>query len=227
MDPTPKVQVLEQDPDVLVILKPAGLLSLPDGYDPRQPYLQGVLEADYGRLWMVHRLDRETSGVMALARNPAAHQALSIQFERRQAVKIYSGLVHGNPEWDEYESTVPLRMGVGRRKRTVVDEARGKPAHTIFRVRKRFSEYTLLECQPLTGRTHQIRAHLYALGFPLVNDPLYGAYAPRSLGHLQRLGLHAYSLTFTHPSRREVVCYSAPYPDDFASAISALMTRTT
>lgn len=210
--------VLAFDDALLVIDKPAGLLSLPDGHDPTKPHLRLLLEPEWGRLWMLHRLDRETSGVMVLARTAEAHRRVNAQFERAAVEKAYLALVKGDLAWDQTVVNAPLRSGVGRRKRTVVDLQGGKEAVTNFRVLGRSGGYVLLEARPQTGRTHQIRAHLYHLACPVVSDPLYGELRSEHLALIPRLALHARSLKLFHPVHGELVQYLAPIPPDLAEA---------
>ncbi len=215
-----KPAILYTDEHLLVINKPSRLLSLPDGYDPDKPYLQSILEPEYGRLWMIHRLDRLASGVLVLARSADAHRDLNGQFARRQVTKIYHALVNGQPEWETNTVTLPLRANVGRRNRTAVDHRRGKSASTRLRVLKIFEQHTLVEARPSTGRRHQIRAHLYARGHTILSDPLYGAGEMSPL--IDRLALHAHALQFTHPETEERVSFEAPYPADFSAALRKL-----
>jgi len=213
--------VLYADDAVLVINKPVGLLAIPDGYDPQKQHVRALLEPDWGRLWVVHRLDKETSGAMLLARTPEAHKALNRAFEQREVTKVYHALVRGNPEWQTKEVSWPLRPNVGRRKRTVVDPRRGREARTSFRVLERFGSHALVEAIPHTDRRHQIRAHLYALGYPILGDPLYGpGREPDDL--LPHLGLHARRLVFPHPQTGEIVRVTAPYPSTWDAALEAL-----
>jgi RluA family pseudouridine synthase len=215
-----KPAILYADEHLLVVNKPAGLLSLPDGYDPDKPYLQSVLEPEWGRLWMIHRLDRLASGVLVLARNADAHRDLNGQFARRQVTKIYHALVSDQPEWETNTVTLPLRANVGRRNRTAVDHRRGKSASTRLRVLETFKQHALVEARPSTGRRHQIRAHLYARGHPILSDPLYGSGETSPL--IDRLALHARALQFTHPETEESVSFEAPYPADFSTALRKL-----
>lgn len=216
------------DETLLVVNKPAGLPTLVDGYRPDAPYLVDVLRQKYGRIWVVHRLDRDTSGVMVFARSAQAHRALNTQFEQRQASKTYHGLVSGWPEWDEKTIDLPLRPDGDRRHRTIIDLQQGKPAVTQVRVLERLERFTLVEAIPLTGRTHQIRAHLSAVGFPLVSDGLYGRSARSQtesgteLAPIGRLGLHAYALALFHPLNGQALHFQAPYPADFAQAVERL-----
>ena len=218
----PPIEILSVDDSLLAVNKPAGLLCLPDGYQPELPHLRTLLEPTYGPLWIVHRLDKDTSGVLLLARTTAAHRTLSLQFENRQVQKTYHALVRGSPSWQEKTMDAPLRSAVGRRKRTIIDPHRGKPAVTHFRVLKRFSGYSLVEAIPLTGRTHQIRAHLYALGNAIVRDALYGSLADDPTLPIQRTALHARRISLLHPHTDRELTVTAPYPEDFAACLASL-----
>ncbi len=216
-----EIPVLFADADVLVVVKPAGLLAVPDGWQPDLPHLAALLAPQWGRVWVVHRLDRETSGVMVFARTAEAHRALSLQFQQREIRKTYHAIVFGEPNWRQKQVTLRLTPNRGRRKRTVVD-ARGKPARTDLRVLQRFGAFSLLEAVPHTGRRHQVRVHLFALGFPIVNDPLYGNATDDHPLPIQRLALHARRLTFRHPATGETMGFTAPHPPDFAAALENL-----
>ncbi|GAB4533999.1 MAG: RluA family pseudouridine synthase [Anaerolineales bacterium] len=208
------IPILYADEALLVVNKPTGLLTIPDAGGA--PCLHALLEHAWGRLWVVHRLDRETSGVLLLARTAKAHRALNAQFQTRRTRKVYHALAWGNPPWETVRLDAPLRVNVGSRHRTVVDARRGKPALTVVSVLHRLETCTLLEAQPHTGRRHQIRAHLYAAGFPLVGDSLYGhGDPPQSAAPLSRLGLHAHTLEVQHPLSGQSVTFTAPWPEDF------------
>jgi RluA family pseudouridine synthase len=186
----------------------------------------------------VHRLDRETSGVLVLARQGEVHRSLNRQFETRSVKKAYLALSVGEPPWEERTVRLPLRADGDRQHRTVVDPQRGKRAITHLRVLQRFGRFTWMEVLPETGRTHQIRAHLAALKLPIAVDALYGDGRPIYLSAikphdrkpserverplLDRLGLHAHTLTFVHPQRQEVVDFEAPLPQDLARTLGAL-----
>lgn len=210
------MNILYKDEHLLVVNKPAGLPVLPDGWEKDAPYLVQSLEEEYGKLFIVHRLDKITSGVIVFARDAGAHRALNLQFENHEAQKTYHALVEGNPKWEEKVAKHPLRANVGHKHRTMVDNKIGKPSETRFRVIKRYGEAALVEARPLTGRTHQIRVHAYALGHPLVEDVLYGA---RDRYGLPRPMLHAQSLSFVHPATNQGIKFSAPHPADFEDAI--------
>ncbi len=215
-----KIPILYADEDLLVILKPAGLHSTPDGWNPDLPHLRAVLEAEHGRLWLVHRLDKDASGVMVLARNAEAHRALSQQWEQRTVEKVYHALVRGEPDWRERTVEAPLRANVGRRKRTVV-HPQGRATQTALRVIRRLAGYALVEARPTTGRRHQVRVHLYHVGHPIVADPLYGP-GPQPGDPIQRLALHARRLAFDHPRTGARLRFTAPHPEDFAAALTQL-----
>jgi RluA family pseudouridine synthase len=214
-------EILYCDSALLACNKPAGLLSIPDGYDPKKPHLRMILESQYGRLWIVHRLDKDTSGVILLARTAAAHRTLNTQFAQNLVEKTYRAIITGLPSWDEKTVDAPLRAGAGRRKRTIIDPERGKPAVTEFHILARFQAYAFVEARPHTGRTHQIRAHLYSLGHPVLADPLYGESAPSK--HIQRLALHAHTLTLQHPDSAKRMTFMAPLPPDLEAALRQLV----
>ena len=213
------MNIIYQDNDIIVIDKPARLSVLPDGWEPEAPYVVKLLEPEFGRIWVVHRIDKVTSGVMVFARNAEAHRALNMQFEKHEEIKKYRAIVNGNPKWNEHTAKHPLRINVGHKHRTMVDEKQGKPSETQFTVIKRYQDYGLLVATPRTGRTHQIRVHAYALGYPLLADTLYGA-PPTDL--IARPALHAISLTLKHPVTGEQISFEAPYPEDFAQALQRM-----
>ncbi|MDI6770159.1 MAG: RluA family pseudouridine synthase [Anaerolineales bacterium] len=226
------LDILYSDDSLLVVDKPAGLSTLPEGWERDAPCLAGLIEAEFGRLWVVHRLDKVTSGVIVFARSAAAHRALNLQFDRREVHKVYHAIVEGLPGWDEKTARQPLRVNVGHSHRTAVDFERGKPSVTRFRVLQRFAApapdrgYALLEAIPETGRTHQIRAHLAALGFPILADTLYSAppVGRDAIPPLQRAALHAYSLEFEFNGTP--FSFTAPYPEDFTRTLARLHVRT-
>lgn len=210
------MNLLHLDDQVLVLNKPGGLSVLPEGWDRDAPYLVQMLQEAYGRIWVVHRLDKVTSGVMVFARTAEAHRDLNRQFELHQAEKIYHAVTVGVPAWEQKTAKHPLRVNVGHKHRTAVDARNGKPSETRFTVLKRYQAHVLVEARPVTGRTHQVRAHAYALGFPLLGDTLYSA--PET-GLIARPALHAYSLTIKMEAEKT---FTAPYPDDFADTLRRL-----
>ncbi len=228
MNSSPVPWVIYADEHLLVINKPAGLRVLPDGYHPEAEHVRSVLEPYFGRLWIVHRLDKDTSGVYLLARTADAHRSLNIQFDRRLVEKTYHALVSGTPDWETITIDYPLRVNGDRSHRTVVDYEKGKVAITLCKRLEIFKECTLLSIQPLTGRTHQIRAHLAYLGYPILGDSLYRPSTPAaSLSFtVERLALHAYALSIHHPQNGARLCWTAAYPDDLQSWLERLRKST-
>lgn len=213
------MDLLYLDDALLVLNKPAGLPVLPDGWEQDAPYLVKLLEAEFGKIWIVHRLDKVTSGVLVFARTAEAHRALNLQFEQHTAHKVYHALVEGHPKWTEKITRFPLRVNVGHKHRTVVDDRGGKPSETRFRLLKQYQAAAWVEASPLTGRTHQIRVHAQALGHPLLGDVLYGASATAVIA---RPALHAHSLTVAHPISNAQLTFTAAHPQDFATALKLL-----
>jgi tRNA pseudouridine32 synthase/23S rRNA pseudouridine746 synthase len=210
------MDILYKDDQVIVLDKPAGLSILPEGWQKESQYLVKILEEEHGKMFIVHRLDKTTSGVMVFARTSEAHRTLNIQFEKHQAHKIYHAIAIGNPKWDEHVAKHPLRVNVGHKHRTMVDDKNGKPSETRFKILKRYPAHVLMQAELMTGRTHQIRVHAYALGYPILGDVLYSA--PET-DLINRPALHAYSLTFTHPQTKEQLTFTASYPPDFEDAM--------
>ncbi len=231
------IPLLLCDTALLVINKPAGLSTLPDGYDPTLPHIKSLLQQEYGRLWVVHRLDKGTSGVLLLARTAQAHRSLNTQFEQHLVFKRYHALVSGNPEWQEKTIDLPLRPNGDRHHRTVIDLQAGKPAVTHLKVLERLGRYCLLEAIPETGRTHQIRAHLSALGLFIIGDKIYtrkinplppGEPPPSEPElHLsqklaERMRLHARSVEINHPITGLRIKFEAPYPAEWVEVLDQL-----
>jgi tRNA pseudouridine32 synthase/23S rRNA pseudouridine746 synthase len=221
-------KVLFEDDDLVVVDKPPGLATIPARNEPPEASLRRRLEAARGEpLWVVHRLDRETSGVVVFARNAAAHRALSLAFEARRVDKVYAAFVHGVPAATRIE--VPLHAArKGKMRPARPGEAGAQAAITEVAVlrtwRRDGATVSRIEARPRTGRQHQIRVHLRAAGAPLVGDPLY---TPRALATaagalpIARLALHAASLEIGidgAPPRRFV----APLPADLAALAAHL-----
>jgi 23S rRNA pseudouridine1911/1915/1917 synthase len=225
-----KVPVLFEDKDVIVLNKPAGLVVHPavghnDGntlMDILQPKLaDGVVWPDPDRPGLVHRLDRDTSGVIVMAKNPAAQADISKQFSQRQVKKMYLGLVRGQVPAAEGSLESNLSRHPSLRQRYAVT-ARGRWALTKFKVREHYGEEaTLLEFYPLTGRTHQIRVQISSYGHPILGDHVYGR-LEKEFAFIKRHLLHAAQLSFTHPRTKKMETFSAPLPDDFQEAIKVI-----
>ena len=213
------MHILFVDEHILIVNKPADLSVLPDGWEKDTPYLVRLLEEKYEKIWVVHRIDKITSGVIVFALTAEAHRSLNIQFEKHEVEKVYHALVNGIPKWEEKITKFPLRANVGHRHRTVVDDRRGVRSETRFKLLERYQDAALVEASPMTGRTHQIRVHAYALGYPLLGDILYNA--PET-DLIARPALHAHSLTFTHPETGKRATFQADYPSDFMNAVRLL-----
>ncbi|HXF85020.1 MAG TPA: RluA family pseudouridine synthase [Anaerolineales bacterium] len=211
------MNILHEDEHILIVDKPAGLPVLPDGWEKDAPYLVKMLEEKFGKVWIVHRLDKVTSGVMVFARDAETHRMLNTQFENHEAEKVYHAIIEGNPMWEEKVTKFPLRANVGHKHRTIVDNRNGKPSETRFKVMKRYPAAALVEAKPMTGRTHQIRVHAYALGHPLVGDVLYGG---KETDLIARPALHSFALTITLSGKPLTV--TAPYPADFRATLESL-----
>jgi 23S rRNA pseudouridine1911/1915/1917 synthase len=236
-----------EDAHLIVIDKPAGMVVHPAPGNP-QGTLVNALLAHCGpslsgiggvrRPGIVHRLDKDTSGLLVAAKTEAAHRALAEDFAARRVERAYSAAVWGVPMPASGEIAGNIgRSAVNRKKMAVVAEARGKPAVTRYRVERRFGGRdrdlaALLDCRLLTGRTHQIRVHLAHIGHPVIGDPVYGARARAAIARLKPVGaeiaafprqaLHARLLGFTHPATGEALRFESALPDDMARLISSL-----
>jgi 23S rRNA pseudouridine1911/1915/1917 synthase len=234
------LDILFEDQSLLVINKPAGLVVHPAAGHEEHTLVNALLHHCAGSLsgiggvarpGIVHRLDKETSGCLVVAKNDETHLALSEQFSNRVVKKIYHAIVCGELARDAGEIHAAIARHPTHRKRMAVhDDAAGRAAHTSWRVRERLKSATLVEAQIHTGRTHQIRVHFQHLGHPLVGDDTYGAKPNARLKELTnyaapRVLLHAKELTFVHPRTQKPVKFEAPLPDDFKHALKLLRTK--
>ena len=211
------LSILYEDDELVVINKPSGLLSIPDGYQPALPNLKEMLSRKYGQIFTVHRLDKNTSGAIIFSRSIKSHKLMNLQFQEKNVTKKYHAVVWNSPHWTMSFVAFPLRINGDRSHRTVLDFQNGKPALTKLNVLTCLNDRSIIEAQPYSGYTHQIRAHLRSIGHPIINDQLYGS----NLSNInnehssRRIALHSYSLIFTHPIRLKIIEIIAPYPDDF------------
>ena len=200
--------VLTEDTDVVVVDKPAGVPAIPDRAGQGDDVYSTLAGRTKEKRYIVHRLDRPVSGVLLFAKNPAAHRFLNHQFASRAVTKTYLALVHGHPRATKGCLDFPLGpFGSGRMG---VDRAQGKPSQTIYRLLETIEGYALLEVQPITGRRHQIRVHLYAAGHPIVGDERYGDRQHQR--RYPRVMLHAAALELALPGGKDLHVTAAPPP---------------
>lgn len=221
------LDVIYEDDAFLAVNKPAGMVVHPALGHPTGTLVNAVLAhcpevAEAGgpdRAGIVHRLDKDTSGLILVAKDEAARAALQRQFKRRQVLKTYLALVDG--PMHPREGVIEASIGRDKRQRKRMAVVRsGRDATTIYRVIEYVADYTLLEVRPQTGRTHQIRVHLSWMGYPIVGDAVYGYRRQRLLQ--DRHFLHAASLSFAHPSTGEAVSYEAPLPPELSGILHRL-----
>ena len=204
------------DQAIIVINKPAGLLSVPGKGEDKQDCLSRCVQEVYNDACIVHRLDMATSGLILMARGKNNQTLLSKLFEQRQIQKTYLAWVTGSPAQDNASIELPLMPDWPMRPKQKVDLQQGKYSLTHYRVLKRkpAPQQTLLEIEPYTGRSHQIRVHLNAIGHPILGDTLY---APTEhVTPYSRLMLHAWKLAFKHPTTHEQISFETPPEFDFA-----------
>ena len=231
------LDILFEDKSLLVLNKPAGLVVHPAAGHEEHTLVNALLHHCAGGLsgiggvarpGIVHRLDKETSGCLVVAKNDETHIALSEQFAGRTVEKIYLAIVCGMLPRDEGNIRAAIARHPTHRKRMAVhDEDSGRAAHTGYRVIERLNEATLVEAHLHTGRTHQIRVHFQHLGFPVAGDATYGARQTKKLAELTRYEaprvlLHAHKLAFVHPRTGKKLKCAAPWPADFEEALKCL-----
>ena len=233
-----QIDILYEDNDLLIANKPAGLLVIPDRYNSALPSLNKILEAKLDQqIWVVHRLDRDTSGAICFAKNDVAHRYLSKLFQEHEVGKYYVGLVGGRVIPEEGRIEKPIAEHPAKNGKMVVAR-KGKASITDYKVIKQWALYSFMEFQIHTGRTHQIRVHIQSIGHSIVADELYGDGKPfflsgikkkfRLSDHdeaerplLSRLALHSAKLEFVTPSGKEV-SIEAPLPKDMAATVKQL-----
>ncbi|WP_416883682.1 RluA family pseudouridine synthase [Marivita sp.] len=207
--PDSPLDILHEDHEILVVNKPAGLLSVPGKGPELADCLIARLEAAYPQVLLVHRLDRDTSGVMVFGLTPHAQRHLGLQFEKRQTKKTYLARVAGRLEPKTGTADLPLIVDWPNRPLQKVDHETGKPAVTEWRVMKASDEESRVKLYPQTGRSHQLRVHMLALGHPILGDPLY---APETADRYPRMMLHAEELRLRHPDGGEGMKFRVAAP---------------
>jgi 23S rRNA pseudouridine1911/1915/1917 synthase len=231
------LDILFEDQSLLVLNKPAGLVVHPAAGHEEHTLVNALLHHCRGSLsgiggvarpGIVHRLDKDTSGCLVVAKNDETHLALSAQFAKRQVGKIYHAIVCGELARESGEIRAAIARHPAHRKRMAVrDDSSGRAAHTSYRVLEKLNSATLVEAQIHTGRTHQVRVHFQFLGHPLVGDETYGARQNARLKELTeyaapRVMLHARELSFVHPRTEKEMSFEAPLPKDFREALKVL-----
>ena len=223
------LDIVYEDADVLVVNKPKGMVVHPAPGHATGTLVNGLMHhcTDLSgingvmRPGIVHRIDKDTSGLLMVAKNDMAHESLVNQLVAKTVTRKYTALVHGHIAHDKGTIDAPIgRDTKDRQKQAVVDG--GKHAVTHFQVTERFGDYTLVECRLETGRTHQIRVHMNYIGFPLVGDPKYG---PKKTIDFGGQVLHAGILGFNHPRTDEYLEFSAPLPEDFEQLLESLRNK--
>jgi tRNA pseudouridine32 synthase/23S rRNA pseudouridine746 synthase len=208
--PQVPLRILHADARLLVLDKPAGLLSVPGKEPGREDCLLARLRAVHPEALLVHRLDCDTSGVMVFARDRAAQGHLAKQFERRMTEKAYEARLAGRLEPACGRVDLPLATDWPNRPRQRVDHDRGRPAQTEWTVIAHEGDTTRVRLRPLTGRSHQLRVHMLSLGHPILGDPIYAEGAARD--GWPRMMLHAEALTLRHPEGGRSVTFASPCP---------------
>jgi len=226
------LDVLYEDKDIIVINKPRGMVVHPAAGVHTGTLVNALLYHCHDlsgingeiRPGIVHRLDKDTSGVLVCAKNDVAHLDLAEQISTKTAHRVYRAIVHGNIK----EEAGIIKGDIGRhptdRKKMAIVRENGKPAVTHFKVLERFGEYTLVECRLETGRTHQIRVHMTSIGHPLVNDPKYGPKKSSPFA-IKGQALHSLSLTLNHPVTKEEMTFTAPLPQDMEKILTGLRNK--
>lgn len=220
------LEIIYQDEDVAVINKPQGMVVHPSAGHPNGTLVNALLYHlkdlssinDVVRPGIVHRIDKDTSGLLMIAKNDHAHEVLAKQLKEKTSLRKYVALVHGTIKHDKGTITAPIgRSKINRKMQAVVED--GKNAVTHFEVKERFAKFTLIELQLETGRTHQIRVHMQYIGYPIAGDPIYG---PKKTLNGQGQFLHAKLLGFTHPTTGDTLVFEAPLPEVFEKTLEKL-----
>lgn len=220
------LEIVYEDEDVAVVNKPQGMVVHPSAGHPNGTLVNALLFHmqnlssinDVIRPGIVHRIDKDTSGLLMIAKNDFAHESLAKQLKEKTSLRKYVALVHGVIPHEKGVIDAPIgRSKTDRKMQAVIEE--GKPAVTHFQVLERFADFTLVELQLETGRTHQIRVHMKYIGYPLAGDPVYG---PKKTLPGKGQFLHAQVLGFEHPRTGEFLTFTAPLPEVFQKTLEKL-----
>lgn len=220
------LEIVYEDEDVAVVNKPQGMVVHPSAGHPNATLVNALLFHmqnlssinDVIRPGIVHRIDKDTSGLLMIAKNDFAHESLAKQLKEKTSLRKYVALVHGVIPHEKGVIDAPIgRSKTDRKMQAVIEE--GKPAVTHFQVLERFADFTLVELQLETGRTHQIRVHMKYIGYPLAGDPVYG---PKKTLPGKGQFLHAQVLGFEHPRTGEFLTFTAPLPEVFQKTLEKL-----
>ncbi|MFC4771506.1 RluA family pseudouridine synthase [Enterococcus hermanniensis] len=223
------LEIVYEDDDVAVVNKPQGMVVHPSAGHPNGTLVNGLLYQvknlstinDVVRPGIVHRIDKDTSGLLMVAKNDHAHESLAQQLKDKTSLRKYVALVHGEIPHEKGRIEAPIgRSKVNRKMQAVIEG--GKPAVTHFEVLKRFEGFTLIELQLETGRTHQIRVHMQYIGYPVAGDPLYG---PKKTLKGNGQFLHAKLLGFEHPTTDASMVFEAPLPEIFEKTLTTLQEK--
>ncbi|MEO7802769.1 MAG: RluA family pseudouridine synthase [Ginsengibacter sp.] len=235
-----KLDILFENDELVAINKPSGMLTIPDRFNAELPSLYTSLQRQYDKIFIVHRLDRETSGVVIFAKNEATHKWLSGLFENRMIDKTYLGIVKGSPINKNGIINEPIAENQHQKGAMVINK-RGKPSITEYKVIDDFGIYTLVKFKILSGRTHQIRVHMKHIGHPVVCDEIYGDAKPILISSfkkkfklnseeeeqpiLKRLGLHAYQIKFNNQAGQLMEIFGE-LPKDMKALLQQLSKQT-
>jgi RluA family pseudouridine synthase len=231
------LEILFEDEDLVAVNKTAEMLTIPDRYNAKIPNLQNILTHKYGEIFTIHRLDKGTSGIVLFAKNADAHKSMNTIFQNHEIEKIYDAVTDGYFSEEPIEIDIPLMTDPNRKGRTI-PSARGKASLTKAKLIKQYRHCALVKCKLITGRPHQLRVHMSAIGTPLLVDSFYGKRTEflvsefkkkfnlkkrtEELPLITRQTMHAFSLKFVHPETNEEVLIEAPYPKDFRALVKVL-----